>query len=327
MRFSDANIKKVLRLDKKDRKILQVIAQNARLPISHVARLAGVSRQSAEYRIAQFEEQGILSGSRTVIDSQKFGFFSYHVFLEVHKEKAEKELCERCMKEESVNAVIQHLGRWNYEISIMAQNPKEFNNTLQALTKGLEVSSSTFGIILKTIKAQVLPGKSIEEKKPAKAYEPDKQDVALLSMLARNAQLRVLELARQVKLSAETVTKRIKALRESGYILQFRPVIDYAQLGKSVECLLIAGHLNHDFKSWIAEQKSVLWCAQTVGNWDYIIYVLSDRLDEVHEFAGDLKRRFGEKISATEVLLSSKNLKYLFWTDAIGKQFKGVKVD
>ena len=64
----------VLKLDKLDKQILQLIAQDARIPFLEVARVCNVSGAAIHQRIQKLTALGILKGSQFVIDPEKIGY-------------------------------------------------------------------------------------------------------------------------------------------------------------------------------------------------------------------------------------------------------------
>ena len=61
-------------LDALDRKILNLIADNARIPFLEVARACNVSGAAIHQRIAKLTQQGVLKGSEFIIDPDKIGY-------------------------------------------------------------------------------------------------------------------------------------------------------------------------------------------------------------------------------------------------------------
>ena len=61
-------------LDALDRKILDLIADNARIPFLEVARICNVSGAAIHQRIQKLTNIGILKGSYFVIDPEKIGY-------------------------------------------------------------------------------------------------------------------------------------------------------------------------------------------------------------------------------------------------------------
>lgn len=61
-------------IDRLDRKILQLISQDARIPFLEVARECNVSGAAIHQRIQKLRNLGIIKGSEFVIDTYKVGF-------------------------------------------------------------------------------------------------------------------------------------------------------------------------------------------------------------------------------------------------------------
>ena len=64
----------VQKLDHLDKKILRMIADDARVPFLEVARACNVSGAAIHQRIQKLTNQGILKGSQFVIDPEKIGY-------------------------------------------------------------------------------------------------------------------------------------------------------------------------------------------------------------------------------------------------------------
>ena len=61
-------------LDYLDKKILQIISEDARIPFLEVARACNVSGAAIHQRIQKLTQQGIIKGSQFVLDPEKIGY-------------------------------------------------------------------------------------------------------------------------------------------------------------------------------------------------------------------------------------------------------------
>ena len=70
-----------------DKKILSLLCYNVRLPLSKIARILNLSRQSVEYRIKSMEKYHLIPGSRTVINIKKLdsGIIQLHYKIKSSK--------------------------------------------------------------------------------------------------------------------------------------------------------------------------------------------------------------------------------------------------
>ncbi len=61
-------------LDAIDRRILKYLIRNARMPFLEIARECGISGAAIHQRIRKLQEQGVILGSRLVVDPKTMGF-------------------------------------------------------------------------------------------------------------------------------------------------------------------------------------------------------------------------------------------------------------
>ncbi len=62
------------RIDRLDKKILQLISQDARIPFLEVARECNVSGAAIHQRIQKLRNMGVLKGSEFIVDTYKIGY-------------------------------------------------------------------------------------------------------------------------------------------------------------------------------------------------------------------------------------------------------------
>ena len=64
----------IQKIDKLDRKILEMISEDARVPFLEVARVCNVSGAAIHQRIQKLTSLGILKGSKFMMDPEKIGY-------------------------------------------------------------------------------------------------------------------------------------------------------------------------------------------------------------------------------------------------------------
>ena len=327
--------KKSVIFHKNDQKILSLLCYNVRLPVSKIAKLLNLSRQSVEYRIKVMEKNHIIAGSRSVININKLGYQSFHYFLTIQSSGSEKIFLERAKKDPRVNALISYSGKWNYELSIMEKNADEAQKVFLELTEKVSVIDYHPCIILNTIKASVLP-LYVSQEAPMiknlkndpsfskqfsgskKDYVADEKDKKILYELSQDAQLSMYEIGDKVGLSNDAVSYRIKKMISGSYIHHFRPVIDFSSLGLSIQAVLIKNSINKSkddlLQNYLKGSDNILWATKIFGSWDYLVYVINKDSNEIHSFIDGLKENFGDYIKSYEVLFAYNEYKYSFMT-------------
>ena len=73
-------------IDATDKKILNLLMNNARMPFLEVARMCGISGAAIHQRVHKLEEAGLFKGSRYIIDERALGYTTC-AFVGVHLEK------------------------------------------------------------------------------------------------------------------------------------------------------------------------------------------------------------------------------------------------
>lgn len=87
------------KIDELDKKILDIISKNARIPFKDVADECGVSRAAIHQRVQRLTEIGVISGSGYHINPKKLGFHTCtYVGLSLAKGSMYKEAIEELKK-------------------------------------------------------------------------------------------------------------------------------------------------------------------------------------------------------------------------------------
>lgn len=325
----------IANLDLRDKKILLMLSQNARTPLSKIAKVANLSRDSIKYRIQGYEKKGVIKKSRTLVDVSKLGYDSYHIFLRLNNpsQESERKIIESLKNLPYVRAILKFHGSYDFEIAVIAKNIAEFDQELEEIigkTKNY-LQDYEILIITKSYRVGQFPNKfikSIDTKslysKAAKKesdYKPDKKDLEIIKVMRDNAQLSLLEIGDKVKLSPDAVSYRLKKMEDS-IIIAFVPVINYQALGYSVHALLLnISGLDKDREKKIAEfmktNQNILWAVKTVGRYNVLAYVCTENERELQDTINELRNAFPEQISHYDSLLAFEEYKYTYAPDCL----------
>jgi Lrp/AsnC family leucine-responsive transcriptional regulator len=316
---------KAIKLDKKDRRILTLLAENVRTPARTIAKAVQLSPEAVSYRINRLKERKILTGARTLIDLRPLGYASHHVFLSLHPPSTKAEQVTRAYLNghPQVNAVLQFLGKWDYEVSVRAKTPHELDAFLGKLGTDGAIKDARIVTILSTIAGRVIPGALEEGHKRTQARNAplpdpiiDAGDLAILRAIADNATMTKEAIAIATKLTRDQVHYRMRRLEEHGIILGYRPVINFAALGYSVHALLLT--LSRDpaeetrLATALAENPNVLWAVRTLGAWHAIIYLVTKDTEELATVMTGIRERFASIITSYELLIGYAEHKYTY---------------
>ena len=76
---TDSNIK----IDNKDKAIIKLLNENARLTSKYIGSAITTSREVADYRIKRLITNGLISGFITLVSDKKLGYDSYEMLLQI----------------------------------------------------------------------------------------------------------------------------------------------------------------------------------------------------------------------------------------------------
>jgi Lrp/AsnC family transcriptional regulator for asnA, asnC and gidA len=132
MRNSKIKIKD--NLDDLDKKILEILKNNARTPNTKIAKLLGVSEANIRRRIKILEEKKIIKKYKAEIDYKKIGYNLVWIGLDVRPESIIKTI-EEIKKIEEIESFYLSSGDHDIMIEFVYENQEELNNLIQKLEK------------------------------------------------------------------------------------------------------------------------------------------------------------------------------------------------
>lgn len=131
------------RLDALDKKILQLIANDARIPFLEVARACSVSGAAIHQRIQKLTAQGVLKGSQFIIDPEKIGYETCaYVGLYLKDPGDFDEVVEKLRRIPEVTECHYTTGGYDMFIKIYARNNHHLLNVIHDKLQPLGLSRS-----------------------------------------------------------------------------------------------------------------------------------------------------------------------------------------
>ena len=128
-------------LDTLDEQILQLIAENARIPFLEVARVCNVSGAAIHQRIQKLTNLGVLKGSEYIIDPEKVGYETC-AFMGIHLRHPEsfKHVIDELKKIPEVVECHYTTGKYDMFIKIHAKNNRHLLSIIHDKLQPLELS-------------------------------------------------------------------------------------------------------------------------------------------------------------------------------------------
>ena len=321
-------------LDLKDKKLLSILGSNARMPLTQISKSVQLSRDAVNYRINSYFEKGILKGSRTIVNIKKFGYDSYHFFINLkgQSESVEKKLMKKISSLDYVRAVLKFYGHYELEIAVIAKDNDELEKIATELTEILESEGKEIELLIltKNLRSSPFPKSFLKEKNPTvfkqieRKHLADKTDLKILEVLRDNANISLVSLSEKIKLSADALNYRIKNLQSSNHIVGFSYIVNYSAINYDVYTLLLnVSSLNQEdekkLRLFFSTDENVFWAVKTIGKFNVLAYFAMEEISQLHNSIKKIKELFPEKLSNNEYLSAVAEYKYTYAPDCLFK--------
>ncbi|MCT4672175.1 MAG: Lrp/AsnC family transcriptional regulator [Prolixibacteraceae bacterium] len=148
----------IVHIDELDKKILQLITKNARIPFLEVARECGVSGAAIHQRVQRLLNIGIVSGSEFIVNPNKLGFNTC-AYLGIFLEKAnyDKKVVENLKEIPEVVECHFTTGAWAIFIKVQAKSNRHLKKIIDTDLQGIDgiARTETFISLDQVFKRQI----------------------------------------------------------------------------------------------------------------------------------------------------------------------------
>lgn len=311
-------------VDLKDRKILYELDLNCRQSNAQIGKKVGLSKDVVSYRIKKMEDEGIISCYWTAINTYKLGYYVFRIYINLIdvSRKIKAEIIQYFVNNEDVWAVLTSKGPVDLDVVLWVKDVYAFNqywiNTLQQYSKYFTQSTiSILTDVISTKKSYLLD--EVESSSNREFYETnckgdpvpiDEIDYHILDELALNARIPLLDLAKKLHCSSQTITYRMKHLMQKGIIQAFRVNINPQKLGLqvcAVDLYLRDQNLRKQLLEYIEKNQNVYDIMVMNIGWAHLSFELyCNNISELSQLMEKLETQFPDAIR-----------KYEYWIDQI----------
>ena len=305
-----------INLDLKDKKILALLDENSRYSNSQIARRVGLSKPAVEYRLRRFETNNVVFSYYAVVDFTKLGYSQYKIYFKFQDAglEHEKAIIDFWINSKNTIWVAEIRGRMDLAVSILAKSNFEFGRVLTTFMNKFakfildkEVLLTEYSpIYAREYLTETMPSEFIYGV-PAKIYELDETDKAILHVLSANARINIVDLAKENGLTRDIINYRLKKLAKEKIIFQYRCYPNLANIGINLYKLIIrTKNFNEDaekkIKGYVAQHKKATQLLKLIGSWDLEIEFEVESEDELYKELNKLRKEFSGIIRDFDIL-------------------------
>lgn len=147
-------------LDDIDRTILSELSENARLPITELARRVGLSKTPVAARIRQMEDQGLITGYRAMLSPIKMGL-SHVTYVQVKlndtREKSLAAFNQAVRQIPEIEECYMIAGGFDYLLKVRSRDISEYRRVMgEDLSTLPHVNSTSSFVAMEAVVENVL---------------------------------------------------------------------------------------------------------------------------------------------------------------------------
>ena len=313
-------------VDLKDRKILYQLDLDCRQSNTQIGKKVGLSRKVVDYRIKRMEEEGIITGYWTAIDTLRLGYYSIRVyinFLDVEP-MIKKEILDYFSRHTNIWAILDVKGPIDLDVIFWVDDIYEFNRfwdkTLELY--GKYFLTYTISILTKATclkKTYLLKDKLSSDRIfyitscRGQPIQIDSADYQLLNEVVNNARISLVELSQRMELSSQTLTYRLNNLLKKGVIQAFRVGINLKKIGLH-NCSIDIYLKSHDKKKAIIDYftkcPNVEYIMDMAIGWaDIDAELMVEKIDTLNEIVEDIDKKYPHAVRKSNFWMTKKVIK------------------
>jgi len=305
-------------IDLKDKKIMYELDRNSRQTNKQIAKKVGLSEQVVGNRIRRLQDLGIIEYFFVKTNPSVLGFMHIKIYLRLHnitKEK-EEELLNDLNNQKNIYWLSSLRGKYDLVASIYVKNIADFSRKYEEIFgKWRDYILERNVIVLERAftytKAYLLPKQNSEEIVYSIGEEQeiklDRTDIGVLEILNKDGRKSLVDIAKQLKISADTVNYRINNLKKNGIITGFGVKINYKKLDNHYHLIFLKlQNMNlqkyKKLESLAKINKNVIIFMRTIGDHDIELEIETTNNNELDELMKTLRDHFVSEIKNYEIL-------------------------
>ncbi|MDP3741809.1 MAG: Lrp/AsnC family transcriptional regulator [Candidatus Micrarchaeota archaeon] len=310
-------------LDGKDRQLLFELDMGCRQSYSLLSRKIGLSKQSVEYRIRGLVDKGIIRGFYTVFDVSKLGYMYSRLFVQFHGISPPKELeiVNYLLSMKEVGWVISSDGMWDLNFGIWSKNVDDlalivdqFLYKYGSLIKRKEISITTkiHHFQAKFLLPVFQEGEVFVMESGAKqSVELDALDYRILSILALDARVPLVTIAKKLSISYKVIGYRLRRLEKKGIILCYRADINFNALKYGHYKVFLTLHNNskereEQLRQFLRMHPNVIYVTKALSMSDLEFECIIPTTADFFSLMRELRAKFFDVIQDHSILMLSE---------------------
>lgn len=309
----------VLKLDKKDYKILAELDLDFRQPFSRIGKKVGLSKNSVALRFSKLKN--LMGHNITGINYLNLGYRMVKIFYSLlnYNKVIEERIIKATKKNKNILWAARLFGNYDLEICMLVKDLDELISQISKFeAKFLEIIDHKD--ILLTEKEFFHKYSFLHEKNQGRVQVLTKNfqttklsrtEKKILLILRPSPRSTIIEIAKKSWLTPKTVSENIKQLKKKGVINGFFLSLNLSKFNYEVYKLLIQIQKIKNlekFEKYLHSINEIKHLSKTLGLWDYEIDLYSKNLNAIHNQIVALKNNFPKVLKRMAIISHGERL-------------------
>ncbi len=297
-----------IKLDLKDKRILNELDRNPNVSLSHLAKKVVISSQVAEYRLKRLLSQKTIWGFFTLIDPGRLGYnlFRVHLKLKSVSEEIYTSFADELLKNYPTFWVAFVSGQFDIITDIWSINSNEFNLLFNRILEKnkeiindyeiipiLEINLYEYGYFLK----ERVDRNKTTLFKNLKNGKIDEKDKKILRVIRGNSRIPFETIGTKVGLTRNAVKYRIKSLEKSGIIAGYKMMVNFVHFDHTTYKIFIKynnSKIDQEIQllKYLQNYPGVLSHTKLLGRWNLDIEIEPKNVKELQKFLITIRNKF-----------------------------------
>ena len=321
----------------KERKILKELDVDARQSAAGIGHKLGMSKQVVNYHVENMIKKGFIKEFITYVDTNKLGYTFYNVLVKMkYTTTGDKaRIVNRLKAVPNVVWASSLRGEYQMIVSILASDVGEFSMYLDDVLNSFSGKLLDYSFFI-VISASQLGYKKIHSSKKggynyhAKVGHKDlaslsDNDLKVLRLLANNAKMSTVNLAKRSGLTLEKVRYSIKKLEKEKVVQGYKPLLDVSKLGFIWNVMFLrlktsSEEQREEMSNYLKKLPEIFYVVRGVGNCNLMIEFQTKTSEEFEKVKEKVSNRFSNLIADEKTVQLIEEHKCTYFPGSLGKE-------
>lgn len=326
------------KLSTKDKKLLYHLSQNARQSHSQIAKKINLSKSAVGYKIKTLQKKGIIKNFTTTIKTSTLNATSFSMLIKLNTPiEKNPELKTYLTKHPNTLWILTLSGTYDLFIEFITFSFTHMKNLIKEIKQKLSTNLNHYELHLaeETLKVEHLIKDIYKDLdletlkiKPREYTQKklDNTDKKILTILAENSSLSLVDIATKIKSKWDIVRYRIKQLEQHQILTAYYPEINYSKLGYlrflcKIEIVNSSPETSSKIKQKIKNHGNITYAFTNLNTQSILFDIQIKTIQDLDIFLGELQQKFKNQIRKIDYYIVRDQLKFNLFPKGLSSNF------